>query len=738
MSLLEIIKLIGYSTGAALPLWLSVLLARQRRTLKGQERVLLALAISIGLWHTSNLLLALRAMLGLDVLHWVWLVRVADTVAVTSITFAYSFLLHVHLHLWANARNRPLTRFERVRIYLSYTPTLFLVIAIAKLWTGAYAPMLVKLSFFVLPFGLWATYVLCLIAATDLLIARRSQSPRERRLMLTLACSFLIIAVPLLSVYALGIGGNSVLKDYLQTLGNLGSLLPTALIAYHIYRYRYLELIIRESLVAASFAVVILVVYLYGIRTIETWLTTHYQLRAGAIEALLILAFALLAAPLRTWLERRFQPLFAREAALYREVVTRLGTQPRRHQQLPEILRFVAEKTAHELNLRRVRFLLLNNNRPASDNAGENAHAFSFEDVSEFEIVEHERGEAPDHDAGANENGDGVSSAAVSAWAEKLLALAREHEGFIAGAPELQARSFELAYALCREDRAVGLMLVDAAPAALTTEVRAALAALAGQVAIAVEDARLVEENVLLERKLAQGERLAALGQMAAAVAHEVKNPLSAIKSIAQVMREDERVTGEYARDLELIVGETDRLSRSVAQLLSFARHTPPTSAPIRADELARSLVELFQSDARANSIKLELHTDSQTMLDGAQATAVRDALSNLILNALQATPVRGRVRVNVKEAADASLFVVTDGGAGVPAELRERIWEPFFTTRQRGTGLGLAIVRKRMEEVGGRARLAPPQPGTGARFELQLPRASVAANLPVNVVELS
>src|ERR671939_1655712 len=138
MSLLEIIQLIGYSTGAALPLWLSVLLARQRRTLAPQERVLQALAVSIGLWNASNLLLVLRALLGLEVARWVWLLRVADSVAVISITLAYSFLLHVHLHLWANARGRPLTRFERVRVYLSYTPTLFLVVAIWRLWTGAY------------------------------------------------------------------------------------------------------------------------------------------------------------------------------------------------------------------------------------------------------------------------------------------------------------------------------------------------------------------------------------------------------------------------------------------------------------------------------------------------------------------------------------------------------------------------------------------------------------------------
>src|SRR2546423_8666986 len=157
MSLLEIIQLIGYGMGAALPLWLSVLLARQRHTLKPQERVLLALAISIGLWHTSNLLIVLRGLLDLDAARWALLLRLADTFAFASIPLSYSFLLHVHLHLWANAHDRPLTRFERARVWLSYIPALFLVVAVPRLWTGAYAPMLTKLSFFILPFGLWAT-----------------------------------------------------------------------------------------------------------------------------------------------------------------------------------------------------------------------------------------------------------------------------------------------------------------------------------------------------------------------------------------------------------------------------------------------------------------------------------------------------------------------------------------------------------------------------------------------------
>jgi signal transduction histidine kinase len=121
-----------------------------------------------------------------------------------------------------------------------------------------------------------------------------------------------------------------------------------------------------------------------------------------------------------------------------------------------------------------------------------------------------------------------------------------------------------------------GLLALDAASASLTPDVRSVIEILANQIAIAIDDSRLLEENVRLERELAERERLAALGRMAATVAHEIKNPLSAIKSIAQVMREDESLKTEYERDLSLIVGETDRLSQSITQLLSLREKESP------------------------------------------------------------------------------------------------------------------------------------------------------------------
>ncbi|HEV2905262.1 MAG TPA: ATP-binding protein, partial [Pyrinomonadaceae bacterium] len=465
----------------------------------------------------------------------------------------------------------------------------------------------------------------------------------------TLAFSFLGIAVLILSALGLGMGRGTTAGLYLQTFANLGSLLPSALLAYYIYRYRFLELIIKESLVVASFAAVVLAVYVYGIRRIGELANERYGVRAGVIEAILILALTFLAAPMRGALERWFRSLFERETALYRDVVASVGAQVGQFRELSELITFIETQIASALPLRKVKIAL-------------------------------------------------AGSAAAS-----------------------ETNAYDVSYPLMREDQTIGELRVEASPGALTSDVRAVLEVLAGQIAVALDDWRLVEENVRLERKLAEGERLAALGQMAATVAHEVKNPLSAIKSIAQVMSEDEALKSQHARDLSLIVGETDRLNNTVTQLLSFARTPTPASAPSTASEVVGTVVGLFRAEAEEKGVTLRSAPRCDAPLDGVQTSAVRDALSNLLLNGLQATPRGGMVKVECDIDGQSLVFTVSDSGPGIPEAMREKIWQPFFTTRQRGTGLGLAIVRKRMQEAGGSAVLAPITNGEGARFELRV-----------------
>jgi signal transduction histidine kinase len=674
MSLLEALQFIGYSLGAVLPLWLGYVLLRQRLGLVTVERLLIALAACMVGWHGGNLVITMRSLLGLPHAEWALLLRIANTIAVISITLCYSLLLHVHLHLWAGAHNRGLNRTERVRAVLSYIPCLFLVFVIPRIWGGTYQVMITKLSSFVLPFSIWVVYSLSVCAITELLVARQATSPSERRILWTLAFSFLGIAALILSALGLGLGRGTTAGLYLQTFANLGSLLPSALLAYYIYRYRYLELIIKESLVVATFAAVVLAVYVYGIRRIGEWTQSRYGVRAGVIEAVLILGLTLLAAPMRSSLERWFRSLFERETALYRDVVARVGVRAGEFRQLSELIAFIESQIMSSLPLRRVKIMV-----PDQSESDQRLAAL-------FKTVE------------------------------------ENQAAFVEDEPNLQAAGFDIAYALRREDRSAGVMLIEAAPGALTPDVRAVIEVLAGQIAIAINDWRLVEENVRLERKLAEGERLAALGQMAATVAHEVKNPLSAIKSIAQVMSEDEALKAQHARDLSLIVSETDRLSKSVTQLLSFAGRQPAASTPSTAAEIVQTVSGLFRADADERRITLSSSIAADASLDGVQTAAVRDALSNLILNSLQVSSEGEEVKVQVLLDAATLVFAVSDSGPGIPESNRDKIWEPFFTTRQRGTGLGLAIVRKRMHEAGGVAVLVPSANGKGARFELRLP----------------
>src|SRR5262249_114765 len=358
MSLLEALQLIGYSLGAMLPIWMGYLLFKQRLGVVPIQRLLLGLGLCMVGWHAGNLIVTLRSLFGLDSTRWGITLRLANTVAVISITVCYSLLLHVHIHLWAGAHARPLTRVERVPLYLYYIPGVFLFLVVPRIWTGPYQPMIVKLSPFVLPFALWIAYSLAVVSTTELLVAQRAHTANERRILRTLGWSFIVIAVLILASLGLGLGKGTVAGQYLQTFANLGSLLPSALLAYYIYRYRYLELIIKESLIVATFAAVVLAVYLYGIRRIGDWANARYGFRAGVVEAILILALTLLAAPLRGWLEGSFRSLFQRATALYRDVVAQIGAQAAHYRHLSDLLSAIESQTAIALSLRRVKIVL--------------------------------------------------------------------------------------------------------------------------------------------------------------------------------------------------------------------------------------------------------------------------------------------------------------------------------------------------------------------------------------------
>ncbi len=225
------------------------------------------------------------------------------------------------------------------------------------------------------------------------------------------------------------------------------------------------------------------------------------------------------------------------------------------------------------------------------------------------------------------------------------------------------------------------------------------------------------------QAELVKKARLATLGELAAVVAHEVRNPLGVIfNSVAGLRRGPASADPSSRELLDIVSVEAGRLNRIVGALLELARPSRASFAPADPARLARAAIEAARALAESTEeVRLELPAALPKVR--VDEHLLRQALGNLVCNALQAPGRRGPVVVTVELDAPATRLrlAVRDDGEGVPAELRERIFAPFFTTRATGTGLGLAVVRHVAEAHGGAVTLQPA-PGGGVTFELQIP----------------
>ena len=704
MSVIQILKLVGCATGAVLYLYIAWLLWRRRRgtstwieklKLLDSETAFTLLATCMGAWFTGNLLNTLHVLfLGRQASHTRFL-RFWDTITVVGIALVPSVMLHSHIAFWAWVDGYKWLSANQVRrwVFAVYIPMLALPVTVYKLNTGAYKEYPDKLHWVLIPYSIWFLISLCSSAAIDWRMRDRLYQWAVRESAFLKRLAIMLVAIGIFEFTVVGLLGHASSNDPLWVVYMLMSLMPPFTVAHYIYRYHPFQLVIKDSLVYAAFALIFIMVYTYGVRYLMSFLTSE---DSKVVEAVLILAMVVLAGPVVRVINRAVQVLFAREIGLYRDVVRQVTAGVTGLADLDSLVRYAEETIQNGLDLRGVRIVPLDGSTP-----------------------------------------DGV---------ERRLAarIIERREDVIQYGDDLKALGAAAAYALKREDRLVGLMLVTAEPRTLTSEKHAVLEVLSGQVAIAIEGCRLVEEKVRLERELANRERLALLGQMAATVAHEVKNPLSSIKSIAQVMREDEGLA-EHEGGLKLIVSEIDRLNRTVSQLLAFSRPGSANGAasqgPTSLRELVDSTVGLVKTDAAERKVAIQLEFDGDIAVTGAQVMPIREILSNLLINAVQASPVGDSVNLKVlvehnekpgrgSDPADdghSTLIInVTDNGAGIPDEAQVRVFEPFYTTKPRGSGLGLAIVQRRAIELGAAVNLTSPvNMGRGTCFRVVVPLAA-------------
>jgi two-component system NtrC family sensor kinase len=237
------------------------------------------------------------------------------------------------------------------------------------------------------------------------------------------------------------------------------------------------------------------------------------------------------------------------------------------------------------------------------------------------------------------------------------------------------------------------------------------------------------EEQFTLERQLRQNERLAMVGRLAASIAHEIGAPLNVIDGRAeQLVAQPMAPLQKRQRNLTIIRAQTKRIERIVRQLLNFVRPYEPRNEPIRLVPLIREIMELVEPDAKAAQVSFDITglRDFEVWVD---SEMIRQVCLNLCVNAIQAMPGGGRLRISSQPNAaekDGHGFAsvqFTDTGEGIPAEQINYIFEPFFTTKgvSEGTGLGLAICQRIVEKHGGWIDVAN-EPEGGASFTVHLP----------------
>ena len=232
-----------------------------------------------------------------------------------------------------------------------------------------------------------------------------------------------------------------------------------------------------------------------------------------------------------------------------------------------------------------------------------------------------------------------------------------------------------------------------------------------------LSEARSTAETLM--REMAEGKRLASLGRVVAGVAHEIRNPIAAMRLKAENALAASPDLARKDRALQAILGQIERLEALLQNLLSSVHRAAPQPALVKdIPAFLNERADLFREQAAALGVTLEVKScDGGAVFDPRR---IAQAIDNLILNAIQNTPAGGRVTLGAEQSNERLVLFAADSGCGVPDSMRDHLFEPFVTGRPEGTGLGLAVVREIAEAHGGAARAIHRSDGT--TFIVELP----------------
>jgi signal transduction histidine kinase len=692
-----------FSVGAAAVLdTVLVLVLLEARGSRRAVLPALALVLGVWLWHAGafgHLLLSdATGRIGEEAR------RLTLLAAAGGLLLIPGALLHGALRLREIQRPRA-PRLRGIKI-AAYLPLAFIIPAASGLSTGPQRALVPLPEAWLAPYVLWFAAVASYSVFRLFRLGRTLAEPRAASFCGVMGATLASVAAIIAVLHFVAVPAWPGARRHLHLAALLLPVFPAAIFAFHVIHHNFLGLMLERTLVYAALVIGALLFHRLVFGDVTSALESRYSLDFGIIEGAIVILLILAYQPLRRRCAEALRYLFGAGVREERNRIRALAVQMSSLAGQPpeDILGWFVDSLQPILGVDRSAGWLLGPGGEVIARRGQ------IPDIPEEWIpgAYRELGERR-YSSKLDPAGPRTMACAWRADASILLELPEPTPGLIL----LGRRSGNREYS--GEEVNSLLLLVE-------------------QLASTMLSSRLQAERLLAERRAFEREKLSTLGLLASSIAHEVKNPLSSIKTIATVLCEDLGDGNERTRDLRVIAGEADRLARRTSELLEFARPGRQGAGPASLGEVIGKTLGVLGHLARQHGVEVDCRLDDGTPPVRADEASLTEIVFNLLLNSLEAarsaepsgkSPKR-RVEVMLRRQDGHAVLELRDNGPGIPPEVQDRIFEPFFSTKEDGTGLGLYIVSRRVRELAGEIHCeSAPDRGTTFTVKLPLERSS-------------
>jgi signal transduction histidine kinase len=486
-------------------------------------------------------------------------------------------------------------------------------------------------------------------------------------------------------------------------LASLYSILVSLFFAIALIRYHLLDihLLIRGGILYSTISGLILAIYILIIKNIGETISQKTYGRSLLVESALILALVYMLRPFQRkvgdWIDR----FFYMERLLFRTRLSEFGRTLTELVDLDEVAKTTSHFITQTFHVNTVAFFSLNHEMN------------EYRSIFELPLHEEKKYSSPHFF---------ISRVETSGRAVELEHL-RESGEEIEEIDHLIERGWVIVAPFFLKERMLGFILLGRKRSQkdYTREELELLEAFSNQVALAISRVLIYQDMSLKDKQIMQAEKMAAIGELAAGIAHEIRNPLGIISGSAETVRrhEDPEIREEMTR---YILEESERINDLITTLLDFARPKEPRLVTCDLKEVLEKTLFLLSPQAKTLRVEIKKEFPKERLLVSVDPDQMRQAFTNLGVNALEAMQQGGILKVTVLDGDREKILIrFSDTGKGIPKEFRDKVFDPFFTTKEGGTGLGLSIAHRIISQHGGDIRVEGEE-GKGSSFTISFP----------------